>query len=240
MNDFFGGLKQLLRRTFRRTTPSYNRWQNAQNAFMCECFREFNVQPRGVIHVGGHFGEEYPIYKEAGARKIIFFEPMSETFAELKRQVGKKSDVMLVHKALGHKEELREIYVNRGTGESTSFLQPTDLYEGHFEDVRRLIPVTTLDVFLDGLDEKEGFDTLITDTQGFDLQVLHGATKSLEQIRYVYTEVSCGHYHGEPTITEFDSFLSRFGFRRVAASMYGNWKGNDQWGDVFYMKDETP
>jgi hypothetical protein len=79
---------------------------------------------------------------------------------------------------------------------------------------------------------------LVTDTQGFDLEVLKGAQKTLSQIDYIYTEVSKGHYEGEPTLEDMDRFLKPFGFQRAEVSMYGSWKGRDQWGDIFYIKDD--
>ena len=36
--------------------------------------KEYGITPRGVIHVGMHKAEEYPIYKAAGVQNIIFIE----------------------------------------------------------------------------------------------------------------------------------------------------------------------
>jgi hypothetical protein len=59
----------------------------------------------------------------------------------------------------------------------------------------------------------------------------------LGAVDYVYTEVSKGHYCGEPQLEEIDALLAPFGFRRRDISIYGNWKGQDEWGDVFYVKE---
>ena len=144
---------------------------------------------------------------------------------------------MLVKKALGSRNETKEMHVNRGSGESTSFLKPTALYDGHFEEETVSLEVVTLDSLLPTFSDSHIFNMLVTDTQGFDLEVLKGAQTTLKQIEYLYTEVSKGHYHGEPTLEDFDRFLKPFGFGRAETSMYGSWKGEDQWGDMFYIKD---
>jgi FkbM family methyltransferase len=214
-----------------------NPWQEKQNDFMRNCLEKHKVAVKAVLHVGGHLGEEYTIYKKAGAQKIVFFEPMPEYFKELCKRLKGHTDAVLVRKALGSKNETREMHVNRGSGESTSFLKPTALYDGYFEEKTVPLEIVTLDSFLPSLHDGHIFNMLVTDTQGFDLEVLKGSEKSLKQIDYIYTEVSKGHYQGEPALEDFDAFLKPFGFRRAETSMYGSWKGEDQWGDMFYIKD---
>ncbi len=200
------------------------------------CLCDSRVKIRGVLHVGGHVGEEYPLYKQAGAGPVVFLEPMPHVFAELERLFGKHRDVQLVKKAAGAKAETRDMYVHRGSGESSSFLQPSALYDGYFESQRVPLEVVTLDSLLPTLPRSEEINLLVTDTQGFDMEVLKGSTAILHRIDYVYTEVSKGHYVGEPSLQEFDSFLAPFGFTRAKFEMYGSWKGEDAWGDVFYTK----
>jgi len=213
-----------------------NPWQQKQNAFMLDCFVKHNIAVKGVLHVGGHLGEEYPIYKTVGAQKVAFFEPMPAFFDELTKRLKGHNDVTLIQKALGSRHEMKEMHVNRGSGESTSFLKPTALYDGYFEQKTILLEIVTLDSVLLSLNDSRIFNMLVIDTQGFDLEVLKGAANMLNQIDYIYTEVSKGHYHGEPALEDFDMFLKPYGFRRAETSMYGSWKGEDQWGDVFYIK----
>jgi FkbM family methyltransferase len=203
---------------------------------MERCLNSAGVKVRGVLHVGGHLGEEYPLYKQIGATKIVFFEPMPHVFKELKSRFKRHPDVVLMQQALGSKRETKEMFVNRGAGESSSFLTPSSLYDGFFLDRKVPLRVDTLDSIIDGIPERELYNLLVTDTQGFDLEVLKGAQRTLAQIDYVYTEVSKGHYVGEPTIAEMDAYLDECGFMRGASSIYGKWKENDQWGDLFYVK----
>ena len=146
---------------------------------MRKCFASHGVRLTGVLHVGGHFGEEYPIYKAAGAQRVVFFEPMPHIFMELRRRFGSHEDVTLVKQALGSKRETLRMHVNRFAGESSSFLRPSALYDGFFRRSRLSLSVDTLDAALLALGGPSGFDLLVTDTQGFDLEVLRGAKKAL-------------------------------------------------------------
>ena len=59
---------------------------------------------------------------------------MPDFFAEVIKRLKERDDVVLVTKALGSRNETRDMHVNRGIGESTSFLKPTALYDGYFEE----------------------------------------------------------------------------------------------------------
>ena len=74
---------------------------DARHDFMKNCLIKHQAAVRGVLHVGGHLGEEYPLYREAGAQKIVFFEPMPEFYDELTKRLKGREGVMLVKKALG-------------------------------------------------------------------------------------------------------------------------------------------
>jgi hypothetical protein len=68
------------------------------------------------------------------------------------------------------------------------------------------------------------------DVQGFELEVLKGATETLKGIDYVYCEINRDEvYEGCAKIWELDAFLKDF--TRVETS----WAGGS-WGDAIYIK----
>jgi hypothetical protein len=70
------------------------------------------------------------------------------------------------------------------------------------------------------------------DVQGYELEVLKGSKKTLENVEYIYTEVNRANvYDGCVQIEELDSFLRGFGFGRKET----NWEGVT-WGDALYIK----
>ena len=61
---------------------------------------------------------------------------------------------------------------------------------------------------------------------------MKGLKKQLKFVDFIYTEVSvCELYIGVNKLNEIDSFLSNYGFKRVATKLT-----NYGWGDVFYTK----
>jgi hypothetical protein len=101
-----------------------------------------------------------------------------------------------------------------------SFLEPrTDGVPGYWsadevtgtEQVR----IRVLDDIFQGLREEHGFDRpyLKLDTQGFDMEVLKGATQSLSEFRALQTEASIKPlYQGMPDYREVVEYLSSAGF----------------------------
>lgn len=78
------------------------------------------------------------------------------------------------------------------------------------------------------------FNFLNMDLQGAELLALHGATKTLDSVETIYTEVNKKQvYKGCAQIGELDKFLACFQFRRVATE----WAGNAGWGDSLYVRD---
>ena len=72
------------------------------------------------------------------------------------------------------------------------------------------------------------------DVQGYELEVLNGATKSLEDVDYILSEVNKAElYKGCPMIEDIDEFLGKFSFSRVKLEWY---TGGEDWGDALYIK----
>ena len=72
------------------------------------------------------------------------------------------------------------------------------------------------------------------DVQGYELEVLKGAVKTLNQIDYVYCEVNRGEvYENNAMIGEIDEYLGKYKFERVETHWPEEWF---QWGDAVYIK----
>ena len=84
-----------------------------------------DVQIKGVIHVGAHFGQENELYNELGAKNKIFFEPLNSNFRTLVEKVGNEDGTILVKKALGNENKKITMYVEKANqGQSSSILEP--------------------------------------------------------------------------------------------------------------------
>lgn len=194
---------------------------------------KYNLKINGVMHVGAHHGREYSVYKNLGIEKIIFFEPVLRTFNVLKHLVGDKA--IVVNKAVGNENKKISMFIESANeGQSSSILLP----ELHLQQRPDIVFHTTEEVEMIRLDDFISqpciYNFLNMDVQGYELEVLKGAKKLLENIDYILTEINRAEiYKNCAKIEQLISFLEPYGFKFVEE----NWAGaNGTWGDGFFIK----
>jgi FkbM family methyltransferase len=191
----------------------------------------YKMDISGIIHVGGHFGEEICEYVETGIQNIAIFEPLVNNFTTLERNVRNLNANIWGHQvALGSTEGTVDMYVSSNKGLSSSILKPKKhltQYRDITFNVKESVELKTLDSY-----NYKNFNFLNMDVQGYELEVLKGAKKTLEYIDYVYCEVNRDEvYENNAYIQEIDDFLLEYNMKRVEVS----WQG-DTWGDALYIK----
>lgn len=206
---------------------------------MKEFIIKYGIEPKGVIHIGAHYGGEIETYNDLKIKNVVFVEPLSNTFKKLVENVNQKNKdsecrVTFLNKALGNKIGFEEMYVETANlGQSSSLLKPDfhlKQYPGITFPNREKVEVSTLNNELKNLEGE--FNILNIDVQGYELEVLKGATDILEKIDIINTEVNkVQMYEGCPLINEIDEFLSSYDFVKVDE----NWMGH-YWGDAIYIK----
>lgn len=196
--------------------------------------RQYNVNVTGVIHVGGHIGEELETYKNANLDNLIIFEPQKHCFDQLCKQADLlgMTKAKFVNKALGNKIG-NVVMTSDPTGLCGSILKPKlhlELSPDVIFSVNEEVEISTMD---SEIPEDHSYNFLNMDTQGYELEVLKGAKRTLEKIEYIYTEVNQDEvYENNAMIGDLDSFLSDYNMERVATG----WHGSQTWGDAFYVK----
>lgn len=187
---------------------------------------KFRMQVTGIIHVGGHFGEEEHDY-----RRIFpfaprhYFEPDVASFQQL---VVNTPGATHHQVALGAADSTADMYCETfNTGQSNSLLKPGTHLKHYplikFDSVRT-VEVRTLDSF-----HITDCNFINLDVQGYELEVLKGATETLKHIDYLYTEVNTEDvYEGCGKLPEMDAYLTDF--IRVETAMTGQ-----GWGDSLYI-----
>ena len=183
--------------------------------------QKYNMTISGVIHVGGHVGEEIPIYKKY-TDKIHVFEPQEECFNSIDSTVNKYCV------ALGDKEDTLDLFVANNK-QSSSLLMPKEHLNQHPDVVfigKRSVKVLPLDNF-----KINDCNFMNIDVQGYELNVLKGSKKTLKHIDYIYTEINITEiYQDCALMSDLDKYLKEF--TRVESVMCGN----HGWGDAFYVK----
>jgi FkbM family methyltransferase len=191
--------------------------------------KEHNVDIKGVIHVGGHIGDELEDYQ--GIDNLIIFEPQKHCFDQLyakAERVGMRPT--LVNKALGNFVGEAEI-ISDPTGLTGSLLEPglvVDYPDIVFSE-KFMVDVSTLD---EEIGYPHPYNFLNMDVQGYELEVLRGGSQTLKTIDYVYTEVNRAEVYKKcAMIEDLTAYLQNFGLIKVAEAWHGDW------GDAFYIKE---
>ena len=186
---------------------------------------------KGVIHIGGHHGQEFKTYVENNISNVMFFEPVPTTFKILKENIGDKA--ILHNVALGNENKKIEMYIETANqGQSSSILEPgihTRQYPHITFDNKLEVDMVRLDDFIE---ESTDYNFINIDVQGYELEVMKGAMDTLKNVDYIMSEVNRDEvYINCSKVDELDSFLSDFGFSRVETT----WDGLT-WGDALYVK----
>jgi len=194
---------------------------------------KYNLNFKGVVHVGAHHGQENELYKQLNIENRVFFEPVSFTFDILKRNVPESSTTLLVNKAAGN--ENKKIIINTETanaGQSSSILNlklHLEQYPGILFNGSEEVDMVRLDDFIV---EKQNYNFLNIDVQGYELEVLKGSQVLLDNIDFIITEINRAEvYENCAQVEDIISFLQLYGFRLAEE----NWMGGN-WGDGFFIK----
>jgi len=192
--------------------------------------QKYKMNIKGVIHIGAHFGIENEVYRKLNIKNKLFFEPLPHTFEILKNNVN---DAILVNKALGAENKKISMFVERiNDGQSSSILKP----KVHLAQYPYIVFNEIMEVDMIKLDdyefEKDNYNFINIDVQGYELEVFKGSTETLKSIDYVMAEINKAElYENCARVDQIDDYLSGYGFLRVES----NWAGGT-WGDGLYIK----
>jgi len=189
--------RRLIRRAYRALGYDISRWPLLVDDFDTHLS---GLLPRlgvnCVLDVGAHWGEYATSLRTIGYEgRIVSFEPLESNWLRLSERAASDSQWRVVHLALGRSNEIRSLNVP-GDTVLTSFLDPTEFALGRFPNstIQRTetSEVRPLDEAFDdcvsGISEPRVY--LKMDTQGWDLEVLAGATRSLRYVVAMQSEVS--------------------------------------------------
>lgn len=188
-----------------------------------EILSKYNIHPKGAIQVGCHWAEEHSLLRTCGIERFVYIEPCKDAFEMLRRKYGSgvpedgTFEITLCNVACGAVEKEMPMYVShQNQGQSNSLLEPNLHLQQHpeilFDDAElvKVIPLDKLPI------EKEKYDILVMDVQGYEGEVLKGATETLKHIDIIYTEVNRDFtYENNMLIGEMEEFLKPFGFKLV-------------------------
>lgn len=202
--------------------------------------KRYDMHIRGAIIVGAHtFNESWEYYK-IGVEDFVLFEPDSKAYDALMEKFGWNPKYALYNYACGEGNAVKTLYKETANkGQSNSLLQPANhmkLYPRIEFNSRQLVNVITLDFVFKRRVTMHNF--LSIDTQGYELKVLTGALRMLNQIDYILCEVNkdeANLYEGAARISDIDALLHVSGFTRVTEPVWVK----DAWSEALYIRNEV-
>ena len=205
---------------------------------------KYNLDLTGVIHVGAHLANEHLMYLNCGIKNVVYFEPVPALFERLKSKMAFLYEnftvtdltVQLYNFALGseNKDDVPMNVEKNDRYGCSSILTPSSNYN-HIPFVGQKVRMRRLNDISD-VDFKK-FNYLNIDVQGYELEVLKGATEALEHVDYIMCEINRDttgkkvDYIGSALVQDICEFLSPYGFELVEE----DWPGVS-WGDGFFIK----
>jgi len=184
-----------------------------------------NYQIDLVLDVGANTGQYAKQIRELGYKgQIVSFEPLNSAVTELRRAAEQDDNWQVRHHACGAKDGEEIIHV-AANSQSSSFLPMRSRHLQVFPDSRyvgkELVEVKRLDTIFDEVASAHAKIWLKMDVQGFETQVLEGATAILHRIALIQTEVSLEPlYEGETTFADILLFMKQRGFELIALESY--------------------
>jgi FkbM family methyltransferase len=170
-----------------------------------------------VIDVGANVGQfGMDIRRHGFKNQIVSYEPVQETFNTLTRTIKRHQPWKAFRLGLGAEESELSINVSGNAGLSSSIFEMKSLHLENFPESatvsREKISISTVDKQLEILGLLPRDIMLKLDVQGFEAEVLKGASVSLSSIPLCYLEVSISPlYKGEVSFLPLLIELSKFG-----------------------------
>jgi FkbM family methyltransferase len=150
-----------------------------------QALEALGVEPRHVLHVGAHHGEEVPTYLQCGFTTITLVEPDADNCALMNAQEW-ASRVRVYGVACASKTSLAAPFYRN---EATPFSSLTP-------NLRRGRVTTTTVPVVRTSDLQADANVLVVDTQGTEMDVLWGADLSRLELVIVETQTRAPTAHG--------------------------------------------
>ena len=197
-----------------------------------ELVEDWNVYPKGVLHIGAHIAEESAEYTENYWSPVVWIEGQPSLIEQLEKSLPRENNRVINAVVWSENDIPLKLHIASNT-QSTSLLE----FESHKESHPDIKFVENLEVLTKRVDsifnESDIPDFVNIDIQGAELQALIGFGDLINCINYIYVEVNKRHvYTNCALVGEIDQHLAMRGFERVAT----RWYKMEGWGDALYIR----
>ena len=158
-----------------------------------------NNKPLLCIDVGANIGEYSKYILENRDSKVIAFEPMPESFKKLKKIKDIFGDRFYTYNiGIGEKEKTKKLYYDNKNLQWANFnpeLKKIDYLKNTKKSIR--CKISTLDnlLFKNKKLLLKKIDLIKIDTEGYELEVLIGAKKTIKKYKPKYIQIEYNWHH---------------------------------------------
>jgi len=203
----------------------------------------FSINPKSILHVGAHLGEERGEYIAHGWGKhggIVWVEAQKELCEDLMTMFDESfSSESVINALVWNEDNIEKTFHISNSTQSSSILafgQHSKLYPSIVTVKSITLRTSRLDSIIQNGTQLRKFDFVNLDIQGVELQALQGMGSILDDVVWIYSEVNFEEmYRDCSRISEIDDYLSPFGFKRqlTKKAIRGGW------GDALYVKNPS-
>lgn len=192
--------------------------------------KKYNINFKGILHVGAHECEELKSYENYLPRnKILWVEALPDKVKLCKQLYN---DINIEHAIVSDVVENVQFNISNN-GQSSSILE-FGLHSKYHPSIKYVSSFNGTTTLLKDILPKYdiNYNFLNFDIQGAELKALKGMEEFLNNVDYLYSEVNSDYvYKNCALINELDEYLKQFDLIRIETE----WT-NCKWGDAFYIK----
>lgn len=202
-------------------------------------FNKFKIPRTGVLHLGGHVGQELPMYAALGFKRVVMVEPLEKEFKELQERVNNyntmfdsladflseepPSKAYAVNCAVSDELSTTVLYRTKMSSLSSLFKPISSDFSNQWNEETAYEKMSVQCVTIDALAERlpyswkaNDFSYLRMNVQGAELKALKGAKEFLNSLYIIDFEVNLtARYEDIPNQTDFRVTLEDRGFSKI-------------------------
>jgi len=197
-------------------------------------FPKYNINPKGVLHVGASEGQETEAYILLGVKNICYVEAIPSIYRKLIDHV-KKFDArfILINACISDVDGQEMVFNIANNGGQSSSLFEFGTHTKEHPSVKFIDRVKFKTSRLANLAAIDWgvYDFLNLDLQGAELMALKSIHLNLHEFKWVYIEVNKKPlYKGCPLVGEVEEYMKAFSFLPVETK----WTDHG-WGDCLFI-----